>query len=138
MVNISFSSSRSFVWVLMSAMGVSALRGPLGFVPSGIQCFSRRMAHPSNFCINPVFQNSGRFLSLKTSVEKPVRSMDRNSRRKQLTMQQSPDSVGEVDDEATYQNAIKNTGLAVSAAVAFGIGIGVVLGVPKAIEFFSL
>jgi TerC family integral membrane protein len=51
-------------------------------------------------------------------------------------MQQSPNS-GKEDDAATYQTAIKNTGLAVSAAVAFGIGIGAVFGLPKAIEFFS-
>jgi hypothetical protein len=52
-------------------------------------------------------------------------------------MQQSPGNLDEADEAATYQTAIRNTGLAVSAAVAFGIGIGAVLGVPKAIEFFS-
>lgn len=52
-------------------------------------------------------------------------------------MQQSPNSGNEVDEAVTYQTAIRNTGLAVSAAVAFGIGVGAVLGVPKAVEFFS-
>ena len=138
MADIRLCLTRFFALALFSAMGVSALRGPLGFVPSGSKCFTHSNALHKNSCVNPIFLNSGRFLSLKTTVEKPVRSMDRNSgRRKQLTMQQSPDSGNKVDEAVTYQTAIRNTGLAVSAAVAFGIGIGAVLGVPKAIEFFS-
>jgi hypothetical protein len=138
MTDMYLGAKRIFVWALMSAMGASALRGPPAFVPSGVRCFSRIIPQPSNLCMNPSLMNSGRFLSLKTPLEKPVRSTDRNScRRKSLTMQQSPDSVNDVNEAATYKTAIKNTGLAVSAAVAFGIGIGAVLGVPKAIEFFS-
>ena len=129
---------RLFVWATTSAVGASAFHGPLRHVPSGIKCFSRSISQRSDLFIDPVSLNSGQFSLLITTDGKYVRSMGRSSRRRKYpTMQQSPGSGNEADDAATYQSAVRNTGLAVSAAIAFGIGIGVVLGVPKAIEYFS-
>ena len=53
-------------------------------------------------------------------------------------MQQEPGSeLPPVDEEVTYKTAVRNTALAVAAACAFGLGLGAVLGVPKATEFFT-
>jgi tellurite resistance protein TerC len=50
-------------------------------------------------------------------------------------MQQSPNA--EPSEESTYSNAIRNTALAVSAALLFGLGIGVAMGPGKAMEFMT-
>ena len=121
-------------------LGASALRGPLAFAPQASGCLlhTRFMYNHKNdvSCAgskNGIFEQSKRVWA---SLPKPVRSNASPSRRRGiLKMQQSPNA--EPSEESTYSNAIRNTALAVSAALLFGLGIGVAMGPGKAMEFMT-
>lgn len=52
-----------------------------------------------------------------------------------LKMQQSPNAAP--SEELTYSSAVRNTAIAVAAALVFGLGIGAALGPGKAMEFLT-
>jgi len=101
--------------------------------------------HNSNRCIRRPY--SFKSTEFGVSVCHDLRSFTRNNpsarqrlRGKELSMQMNPGGSSDPstsDGSMTYQTAVRNTAIAVAAAIAFAGGIAAFLGVPKATEFIT-